>query len=118
LGQVVVRLKKSMDEERLWLQADLNLGRLAQHCGVAPKLLSAVLNQHMDTTFNEFVNGYRVAAVRERLLLPESRELTIAGLAYECGFNSLPTFQRAFKATAGMSPKEYLAARALAPEQL
>jgi AraC-like DNA-binding protein len=108
LGQVVSRLKKGMEQEQLWLQADLNLGRLAEHCGVAPKLLSAVLNQHMDTTFNEFVNGYRVAAVRERLLLPESRELTIAGLAYECGFNSLPTFQRAFKAIAGMSPKEYM----------
>jgi AraC-like DNA-binding protein len=115
LVQVVSMLKKSMEVERLWLQADLNLGKLAQHCGVAPKLLSAVLNQHMSTTFNEFVNGYRVAAVRERLLLPESRELTIAGLAYECGFNSLPTFQRAFKATAGMSPKEYLAARVAAP---
>jgi AraC-like DNA-binding protein len=47
--------------------------------------------------------------------LPESRELTIAGLAYECGFNSLPTFQRAFKATAGMSPKEFLAARVAVP---
>jgi AraC-like DNA-binding protein len=105
---VVSMLRKSMEEERLWLQADLNLGKLAQHCGVAPKLLSGVLNQHMDTTFNEFVNGYRVAAVRERLLLPESRELTIAGLAYECGFNSLPTFQRAFKAIAGMSPKEFV----------
>ena len=108
LGQLVSRLKTSMEEERLWLEPDLNLGRLAQHCGVAPKLLSAVLNQHMDTTFNEFVNGYRVAAVRKRLLMPESRELTIAGLAYECGFNSLPTFQRAFKAVAGMSPKEYM----------
>ena len=108
LVQVASMLKKSMEEERLRLQADLNLGKLAQHCGVAPKLLSAVLNQHMATTFNEFVNGYRVAAVRERLLLPESRELTIAGLAYECGFNSLPTFQRAFKATAGMSPKEFV----------
>ena len=108
LVQLVSMLKKSMEEERLWLQADLNLGKLARHCGVAPKLLSAVLNQHMDTTFNEFVNGYRVAAVRKRLLMPESRELTIAGLAYECGFNSLPTFQRAFKAVAGMSPKEYM----------
>jgi AraC-like DNA-binding protein len=115
LVQVASMLKKSMVEERLWLQADLNLAKLAQHCGVAPKLLSAVLNQHMDITFNEFVNGYRVAAVRERLLLPASRELTIAGLAYECGFNSLPTFQRAFKATAGMSPKEYLAARVAGP---
>jgi AraC-like DNA-binding protein len=118
LVRVAAMLKKSMDEERLWLQADLNLAGLAKHCGVAPKLLSAVLNQHMGTTFNEFVNGYRVAAVRERLLLPKSRELTIAGLAYECGFNSLPTFQRAFKTIAGMSPKEYLAARALATEQL
>jgi AraC-like DNA-binding protein len=108
LGQVVSRLKTSMEEERLWLEPDLNLGRLAQHCGVAPKLMSAVLNQHMDTTFNEYVNGYRVRAVKERMLLPASRALTIAGLAYECGFNSLPTFQRAFKAVAGMSPKEYM----------
>ncbi len=118
IGHVVAMLKKSMEVERLWLQADLNLPGLAKYCGVAPKLLSAVLNQHMGTTFNEFVNGYRVAAVRERLMLPGSRELTIAGLAYECGFNSLPTFQRAFKAIAGMSPKEYLASRAVAHGQL
>jgi AraC-like DNA-binding protein len=111
VGQLVISVRKSMEEERLWLQADLNLGSLARHCGVAPKLLSALLNQHMGSTFNEFVNRYRIAAVKEKLLLPESRELTIAGLAYECGFNSLPTFQRAFKAITGMSPKEYLAAQ-------
>jgi AraC-like DNA-binding protein len=111
VDQLVSMLKRSMDEERLWLHADLNLGRLAQHCGVAPKLLSAVLNQHMDTTFNDYVNGYRVRAVKERMLQPASRALTIAGLAYDCGFNSLPTFQRAFKTIAGMSPKEYLAVR-------
>ena len=108
VGQMVVALRKAMDEDRLWLNADLNLTRLAQHCGAAPKLLSTVLNQHMDTTFNEFVNGYRVGAVKKKMLEPESRQLTIAGLAYECGFNSLPTFQRAFKAVTGMSPKEYM----------
>jgi AraC-like DNA-binding protein len=109
LGQLILVLRKSMEEERLWLNADLNLGKLAEHCGAAPKLLSAVLNRHMDTTFNEFVNGYRIDAVKERMRRPDSRELTIAGLAYDCGFNSLPTFQRAFKATMGMSPKEYMA---------
>jgi AraC-like DNA-binding protein len=109
VGPLIEVLKRSMEQERLWLHADLNLSRLAQHCGTAPKLLSMVLNQHMDTTFNEFVNGYRIDAVKERLRRADTRELTIAGLAYECGFNSLPTFQRAFKATTGMSPKEYLA---------
>jgi AraC-like DNA-binding protein/uncharacterized membrane protein YgcG len=109
LEHLIGVLRKSMEEERLWLNADLNLSKLAQHCGAAPKLLSVVLNQYMDTTFNEFVNGYRIDAVKEQLRRPESKELTIAGLAYECGFNSLPTFQRAFKATTGMSPREYLA---------
>ena len=115
-GLVILALKKSMEEEKLWLNPDLNLGMLAQHIGAAPKLLSLVLNQHMHLAFNEFVNSYRVNAVRERMLQPDSREFTIAGLAYDCGFNSLPTFQRAFKSVTGMSPKEYLAKQVQAVE--
>jgi AraC-like DNA-binding protein len=107
---------KSMEQDRLWLNADLNLGKLARHCGVAPKTLSMVLNQKMGVSFTDLVNSYRVDAVKERILLPESRQLTIAGLAYECGFNSLPTFQRAFKSTTGMSPREYIFNSAIATE--
>jgi AraC-like DNA-binding protein len=102
-------LRKSMEEDRIWLDTDLNLGKLAQHCGVSPKTLSVILNQHMGVTFTDYVNHYRINAVKERIVRPESRQLTIAGLAYECGFNSLPTFQRAFKSTTGQSPREYLA---------
>jgi AraC-like DNA-binding protein len=108
LGQVIQVLRKSMEEDRIWLNADLNLSKLAQCCGVAPKTLSGVLNQHLGTSFTDYINGYRIDAVKERILRPESRQLTIAGLAYECGFNSLPTFQRAFKSVTGMSPKEYM----------
>jgi AraC-like DNA-binding protein len=107
-GPVVSALKKAMEEDTLWLDPELNLGTLARHCGTAPKTLSAVLNQHLEKTFNEYVNEYRVGAFKERLLQPGSRQLTIAGLAYDCGFNSLPTFQRAFKSVTGLSPKEFL----------
>jgi AraC-like DNA-binding protein len=113
LGQVIQALRKSMEEDRIWLDTDLNLGKLAQYCGVAPKTLSTILNQHMTVTFTDFVNRYRIDAVKERIVQPESRQLTIAGLAYECGFNSLPTFQRAFKAVTGMSPKEYMCRNSL-----
>lgn len=109
VGSVINALKQSMEGDRLWLDPGLSLTLLASHCGVAPKVLSTVLNQHMETTFNEFVNSYRISAVKQRMRQPDSRELTIAGLAYECGFNSLPTFQRAFKSMTGQSPKEYLA---------
>jgi len=104
----VLALKKAMEQDTLWLEPALSLGMLARHCGLAPKTLSAVLNQHLEKTFNEFVNDYRIAAFKDRILQPASRELTIAGLAYECGFNSLPTFQRAFKSSTGITPKEYL----------
>lgn len=108
LEQVRLRLQKSMEEEALWLDAGLNVAKLAAHCSVAPKTLSIVLNQYMGVTFTDFVNSYRVDAVKEKILMPESRRITIAGLAYDCGFNSLPTFQRAFKSATGMSPRQYL----------
>jgi len=112
IDQTIATLKRSMEEDKLWLNPDLNLPMLARHSHIAPKTLSAVLNQYMDKTFNEFVNEYRILEVKKRLLLPETRALTIAGLAYECGFNSLPTFQRAFKSMIGQSPKEYLSMHA------
>ena len=112
--QIVLALRKCMEEDQLWLNPELDLNMLSQHCHIAAKTLSMVLNQHMKTTFNEFVNEYRVLEVKNRLLRPESRSFTIAGLAYECGFNSLPTFQRAFKAMLGYSPKEFLSKNAAA----
>jgi AraC-like DNA-binding protein len=103
-----LRLEQLMVSEKIFLDAGLNLSRLAKRVGVAPKTLSAVLNQHMRKSFSEYVNEYRVREVQGRLLDGETREMTIAGLAYEAGFNSLQTFQRAFKAVSGVTPSEFL----------
>jgi AraC-like DNA-binding protein len=81
---------------------------LSTHTGIPAKTISAVLNQHLNKSFNEFINSYRIAAIKSRLLSSNNKNLTIAGLAYECGFNSQPTFQRAFKNIQGESPSEFL----------
>ncbi|HEY4208294.1 MAG TPA: helix-turn-helix domain-containing protein, partial [Puia sp.] len=101
-------LEQLMLTEKLFLDPDLKLSVLAERMEIAPKTLSAVLNQHMGKSFNEYINEYRVREVQGRLLGGESRELTIAGLAYEAGFNSLQTFQRAFKAVSGVTPSEFM----------
>ena len=106
---VVDRLLKSMEEEKYFLDPALSLSLLAKHTGIPAKTISAVLNQHLHKTFNEFINGYRIRVVKERLRAATDKNLTIAGLAYECGFNSQPTFQRAFKSIEGESPSEFLA---------
>jgi AraC-like DNA-binding protein len=66
-----------------------------------------VLNQHLHTSFNEFVNEYRVSAFKQKLCTDEVKHLTIAGIAAECGFNSQATFQRTFRQVTGLSPSEF-----------
>lgn len=107
IQQVTATLLLVMQEEKLYLDPQLDLSKLAKRTGFAARLLSMVINKHMNSNFNAFVNGYRVAAFKERVLQSESNLLTIAGLALECGFNSQATFQRAFKEMVGKSPSEY-----------
>lgn len=106
-------LKKSMEIDNLFLNPALNLSLVSAHTGIPPKTISAVLNQHLHTSFNEFVNQYRVEAFKSKLQHGDAGNLTIAGVAMECGFNSQATFQRTFKEITGMSPSEY---RKLTPE--
>jgi AraC-like DNA-binding protein len=109
IDKIINVLRMAMEKDKLYLNPALTVGMVAEHTGVPPKSISAILNQHLKKSFNEFVNEYRVHAIRQRLLNGETRELTIAGLAYEEGFNSLPTFQRAFKSVTGRTPSEFLA---------
>lgn len=109
IEKALAQLKKAMEEDRVYLNTNLNLMVLSEHTGLTPKILSAVINQHLNKNFNEFINEYRIAEIKNRLSSPASENLTIVGLAYECGFNSQSTFQRAFKTILGVSPKEYLA---------
>jgi len=105
--QAIAALKHSMEVDALYLNSALNLDMVAQHTALPPKTISAVLNQHVSKSFNEFVNEYRVNAFIRKMQQPGMDNLTIAGIAFECGFNSQATFQRTFKQVTGMSPTEY-----------
>jgi AraC-like DNA-binding protein len=105
--ETIATLKRSMERDRVFLNPNLNLDILSQHSGIPPKTISSVLNQHLQKSFNEFVNGYRVEEVKGRLQKSEQSNLTILGTALECGFNSKASFQRIFKEMTGFSPGEY-----------
>ncbi|ACU58136.1 helix-turn-helix domain-containing protein [Chitinophaga pinensis] len=108
IGEAVPLLMKAMEQDQLYLNPELNLALVAQHTGLPTKTISAVLNQHLQKSFNEFVNEYRVAAFKQKIAESRQEQYTIMSLALESGFNSLPTFQRAFRNNTGMSPREYM----------
>jgi AraC-like DNA-binding protein len=107
IQQSILSLKKAMGDDKLYLNPNLNLNIFSEHTGIAQKIISAVLNQHLHKSFNEFVNEYRIEAFKEKIMQPETDNLTIAGIALECGFNSQATFQRTFKLATGVSPSEF-----------
>jgi AraC-like DNA-binding protein len=101
-------LVKAMENERLYLDPELTVEKLGRYLQLPAKTISAVLNQHLGKSFNTFVNEYRVEEVNRRLNDSASSNLTLTGIAFECGFNSQATFQRTFKQMTGSSPKEFL----------
>jgi AraC-like DNA-binding protein len=106
--QYRTQLTDAMERDKLYLDPELNLKKAADHTGINAKTISIILNQHFQQSFNDFVNAYRVREVKERLLDPKTKNMTISGVALESGFNSQATFQRVFKNTTGTSPREYL----------
>ncbi len=105
----LTRLLKAMEEEKFYLDTELSVGKLASLTGMSAKTISVVLNQHRQTNFNDFVNGYRIKEVQLRLGDPENRHLTISGIAIDCGFNSQGyLISGCSRIRPGMSPREFM----------
>ena len=107
IEETLKRLEDLMEKEQWYLNPSLKLQDVVQHTGISQKNISAVLNQHLGKSLNEYINTYRIEAFKKRILDPKNTQLTITGIAFECGFNSQATFQRVFKKLTGQSPKEF-----------
>ena len=66
---------------------------------------------HEGKSFYDFVNGYRVAAVKERLADQGEGPSSLLDVALACGFRSKATFNRIFKQHTGLTPTQYRALR-------
>lgn len=101
------KLDAAMQEKRYYLEPELTLSELAKRLDSNVNVLSAAINQAYGKNFNDFVNAYRVEAVKKMLNNESVQHLSLLGIAYECGFNSKSTFNRAFKKATGVAPSAY-----------
>ncbi len=104
------RLLAAMETDRPWRDSELTLADLAAQLSTTPHKLSEVLNAHLDQTFYDFVNGYRVRAVQQRLAAEGGRAPKLLVLALEAGFASKSTFNDVFKKHTGQTPSAYRSA--------
>jgi AraC-like DNA-binding protein len=102
------RLETVMASNLSHTDPELTLPQLAKQCQTNPSQLSRIINAGYGQNFNDFINEYRVNALLDKLKAGEHQSQTLLGLAYDCGFNSKATFNRAFKKKTGLSPKDWI----------
>lgn len=107
LRQKATWLRKTMEHNLYYEDAELNLTSLAEKLGLTVHELSRVINVGLKKNFNDFINEYRVAEVIGRMQDPAFAHITLLGIALESGFNSKSSFNRIFKQMTGKSPAEY-----------
>ena len=101
------RLKETMKKQRLYLEPDLTLNKLAEILNVSQNHLSQVINEVFGKNFFDFVNGYRIEEAKKFLTSHETQDWTILAIAYEVGFQSKSTFNAVFKKIVDMTPSQY-----------
>ncbi|MDX2220008.1 MAG: AraC family transcriptional regulator [Burkholderiales bacterium] len=102
------RWRDELQREGWWRDPTLSLGKLARKLGTNTSHLSRAINEGLGQNFNEMVNRQRVAAVRAVLDAGGSEaESDLLDIALAAGFSSKASFNRSFKAYAGVTPSEY-----------
>jgi len=107
IKEYIERITQLMTEEKKYLNENLSLRELALNMKADPNLISFILNKHLGNTFYDFVNGYRIEEVKNKLSDSAYDHLTLLAIALESGFNSKTTFNRVFKKITGVTPNEF-----------
>ncbi|NEU99223.1 AraC family transcriptional regulator [Bradyrhizobium sp. UFLA 03-164] len=106
--RLVNTLMRLMADERIYRQDNVTIGTLATRLKIPEYRLRRLINQRLGyRNFNVFLNNHRIEEAKAALADPSQAEVPVITIAMDAGFQSLGPFNRAFKATTGVTPTEY-----------
>ncbi len=104
LEKIAIDIQKVMKEESLYKNPELTLHTLSRKLKTKPYLITKSLNTILQKKFTDYVNEFRIEEVKRALQDPKNNNFTLLALAYDAGFNSKASFNRAVKKITGKSP--------------
>jgi AraC-like DNA-binding protein len=106
--KLIDALMRLMADERIYRHDNVTIGTLATKLAIPEYRLRRLINQRLGyRNFNVFLNEHRIAEAKAALADPTQAEVPVITIAMDAGFQSLGPFNRAFKATTGVTPTEY-----------
>ncbi len=106
------KLRRALEEGRVFLRPDLTLGELADEIGVPRSHLSQLVNERCGKSFPELLAEHRVGEASRLLGDPSLDHLTVESIGQRAGFNSRSAFFDAFKKATGHTPAAHRKTRA------
>ena len=101
------QLKQLFEVDKVFINNKLTVTDVAKEMQIPRQHLSELFSVHLNTNFQDYLNGYRVEEFIKNLQNPDYQNFTLLGIAKEVGFNSKTSFYTTFKKLKGMTPLEY-----------
>ncbi|WP_304235599.1 helix-turn-helix transcriptional regulator [Jiulongibacter sediminis] len=98
------KLETLVTDEKIYLDPNLTIPKMAEKIQIQPYLLSQMINNYYHQSFPDYINSFRI---EEAKTLLEDNSLKISSIAADCGFNTLSSFNLAFKKHASKTPSQY-----------
>lgn len=102
----LVKLLQLLEEEKVYRDESVSINSLSRKMMISPRLLSRLINEKLDKSFYDLINHYRIEEAKQ-LLLAGSNAKAILEIAFDIGFNTKSSFNRAFKKETGLTPSQF-----------
>ncbi len=113
LTEVYFRIERFMEEEAPYLDGSFCLTDMAKRLYINRSLISSAINECTGRNFRAYINSYRVRYASE--LIRQDPRQKLEQVSSLSGFNTLPTFNAAFRKYMNMTPSQYSNSLTLSP---
>ncbi len=103
-----LKIKEVIEAEKSYKNSDFSISHLAYMVKSNNVYVSFAIKNSGYSSFNHFINTYRVRDVKELILKNDLNKVTLMYIYTDCGFCNQSTFNRAFKQVEGITPSEFI----------
>lgn len=102
------QLESLMLTDRLYLDPEISISKLAKHLSTNEKYLSQLFNQQLKSTFYDYINSLRIIEACRMMTTTGKPTKSVDQIAEDAGFRSRSVFYNAFKKYTGVTPAFFM----------
>lgn len=107
--RIIKKLLSVFENDKQFTNEGITITQLANILNEKEYLLRQAINKELGyTNFNSFLNHYRINEACRLIQQNTTKELTFQEIAFQMGYQSVATFNRAFKKETGLTPSQFL----------